>query len=46
VLKVIPAGGKMTLTGRQSFPWVSVTYKGTKGWVFAEYLTVYPPAQY
>jgi len=46
VLGVIPTGGKITLTGRQSYPWVSVTYKGTKGWVFAEYLTVYPPAQH
>jgi uncharacterized protein YraI len=45
VLRVIPAGGEMKLTGRQSFPWVSVSYQGTKGWVFAEFLTVYPPAQ-
>lgn len=46
VIAVIPAGGKMTLTGRQSYPWVSVNYKGKKGWVYAEYLTVYPPAQH
>ncbi|MEA2513195.1 MAG: hypothetical protein QOJ59_2682 [Thermomicrobiales bacterium] len=46
VIRVIPAGGKMTLTGRQSYPWVSVSYKGQKGWVFAEFLTVYPPSQY
>jgi uncharacterized protein YraI len=46
VIAVIPAGRELTLTGRQSYPWVSVNYNGKKGWVFAEFLTVYPPAQY
>jgi uncharacterized protein YraI len=46
VILVIPAGGEMTLTGKQSYPWVSVNYQGKKGWVFAEFLTVYPPPQY
>jgi uncharacterized protein YraI len=46
VMTVIPAGGKMTLQGKQSYPWVYVSYKGQKGWVFADYLTVYPPAQH
>jgi len=46
VLKVIPAGAQVTLTGKQSYPWVSVTYKGVKGWVHADYLTFYPSPQY
>jgi uncharacterized protein YgiM (DUF1202 family) len=46
VIAVIPAGGNLTLKGKQSYPWVYVSYKGKKGWVFAEYLTVYPPAQH
>lgn len=46
VLAVIPVGGELTLTGRQSYPWVSVTYKGMKGWVHSSLLTVYPPPQY
>jgi zinc D-Ala-D-Ala carboxypeptidase len=46
VLAVIPADGELTLTGRQSYPWVSVTYNGKKGWVYSEFLTVYPPPQY
>lgn len=43
---VIPAGAEVTLTGRQSYPWVSVTYKGIKGWVHSDYLTFYPSPQY
>jgi uncharacterized protein YraI len=46
ILTVIPAGGHVTLKGRQSYPWVYVSYKGTKGWVYADYLTVYPPVQH
>ncbi len=46
VIAVIPAGGELTLTGRQSYPWVSVSYNGKKGWVFSEFLTVFPPPQY
>jgi uncharacterized protein YgiM (DUF1202 family) len=46
VLAVIPAGAQVTLKGKQSYPWVYVSYQGKKGWVFAEHLTVYPPAQY
>jgi uncharacterized protein YgiM (DUF1202 family) len=46
VLAVIPAGGQVTLKGKQSYPWDYVSYKGKKGWVFAEHLTVYPPAQH
>jgi uncharacterized protein YraI len=46
VLTVIPASAEMKLTGRQSYPWVSVNYNGKKGWVYAEYLTVYPAPQY
>jgi uncharacterized protein YgiM (DUF1202 family) len=39
IRRVVPAGSDVRLTGRQSYPWVSVTYRGTKGWVHAEYLT-------
>ena len=46
VLKMIPAGGRVTLKGRQSYPWVYVSDKGTQGLVFADYLTVNPPAQH
>jgi uncharacterized protein YgiM (DUF1202 family) len=46
VILVVPAGGEMTLTGKQSYPWVSVSYQGKKGWVYGEFLTVYPPPQY
>lgn len=45
VLTVIPAGAELTLTGRQSYPWVSVTSNGIKGWVHSDYLTFYPAPQ-
>jgi uncharacterized protein YgiM (DUF1202 family) len=31
VIAVIPAGGKLTLQGKQSYPWVYVSYRGKKG---------------
>jgi uncharacterized protein YraI len=38
VLKVMAAGAGVTLTGDESNGFVAVSYQGTKGWAFADYL--------
>ena len=38
VLLVIPAGAKVTLTGRSANGFLSVRYKKVDGWAFAQYL--------
>ncbi len=39
VLRVMPAGSTVTLTGQQANGFVSVTYQGTAGWAASQYLT-------
>jgi hypothetical protein len=41
----IPAGGEMVLAGKQSYPFVYVSYDGVKGWVDAGNITSYPAPQ-
>ena len=38
VLAVMPSGASVTLNGRQANGFVSVTYRGTSGWAYAQYL--------
>ena len=38
VLVVMPSGAGVTLNGRQANGFVSVTYRGTSGWAYAQYL--------
>ena len=38
VLAVIPAGGVVTLTGNSQAGFLSVTFNGTAGWAYADYL--------
>src|SRR5699024_432831 len=40
VLRVIPSGAVVTLNGRTSNGFQSVTYSGTSGWAFGTYLAV------
>lgn len=37
---------RMTLEGKQSYLWGYVSCDGQNGWVYADSLTVYPPAQH
>jgi uncharacterized protein YraI len=38
VIRVMPAGANVVLTGERKSGYVSVTYKGKAGWAYAEYL--------
>jgi uncharacterized protein YraI len=38
VLAVMPNAAEVTLTGQSSGNWLSVSYNGTAGWAFADYL--------
>lgn len=40
VLTVIPLGGKVQLTGKESNGFRSVSYNGTSGWAFSTYLAI------
>lgn len=39
VLAVMPDGAQVSLTGKSSNGFLSVTYRGTSGWAFADYLS-------
>ncbi|MDQ4100243.1 MAG: SH3 domain-containing protein [Chloroflexota bacterium] len=39
ILLVMPAGASVTLNGRQSNGFLSVTYRSTSGWAYAQYLS-------
>jgi N-acetylmuramoyl-L-alanine amidase len=39
ILQTIPQGATISITGEQQ-DWYKVTYRGTAGWVFAEYVTL------
>ncbi|MGD9715226.1 MAG: SH3 domain-containing protein, partial [Thermomicrobiales bacterium] len=43
VLRVMPSGAAVTLTGQSSGSWRSVTYSGTAGWAYVDYLSSSAP---
>ena len=44
VLTVLPDGARVSLTGRSSGGYLSVSYGGTSGWAFADFLRIGGPA--
>lgn len=44
VITVMPNGAKVSLTGQSSAGFLSVTYNGTAGWAFADYLSTSGPS--
>lgn len=44
VLAVMPNGASVTLAGQSSGSWRSVTYNGTSGWAYVDYLSSSPPS--